>query len=82
MSKFGGKSEVWNHFKQVVGCDNMCRLLSSALSAALVASFIKRILNRFLQLKQLGIVVENVSYNSPHIKKISGLNQVRAHNYS
>ena len=60
----------------------MCQLLLSALSAALVALFIKIILNRFLQFKQLGIVVENVSYNSPHIKKMSGLNQVQAHNYS
>ena len=24
LSKFGGKSEVWNHFKQVVGSDNIC----------------------------------------------------------
>ena len=24
LSKFGGKSEVWTHFKQVVGRDNMC----------------------------------------------------------
>ena len=56
--------------------------LSSASSAALVALFIKIILNRFLQFKQLGIVVENVSYNSPHIKKMSGLNWARAYNYS
>ena len=24
LSKFGGKSEVWSHFKQVVGSDNIC----------------------------------------------------------
>ena len=24
--EFGGESEAWNHFKQVVGSDNMCRL--------------------------------------------------------
>ena len=47
MSKFGGKSEVWSHFKQVVGSDNMSGLLS-LLGVALVALFIKIILNRFL----------------------------------
>ena len=44
----------------------------------LVALFIEIILNRFLQFKQLGIVVENISYYSPHNKKLLGLNQ--AHN--
>lgn len=24
LSKFGGKSEVWKHFKLVVGSDNIC----------------------------------------------------------
>ena len=24
LSKFGGKSEVWNHLKQVAGSDNIC----------------------------------------------------------
>ena len=48
LSKFGGKSEVWNHFKQIMGSDNNVSALSSALSAALVALFIKIILNIFL----------------------------------
>ena len=43
LSKFGGKLEVWNRFKQVVGSDNM-----SALHVAHVALNIKIILNRFL----------------------------------
>ena len=44
MNKFGGKSEVWNHFKQVAGSDSMCVGFLSASSAALVALFIKIIL--------------------------------------
>ena len=61
MSKFGGKWEVWNQFKQVV--TTYVSALSSVLSAAIFALFIKIILNRFLWFKQLRIVVENVSYN-------------------
>ena len=69
LSKFGGKSEVWNHFKQIMGSDNNVSALSSALSAALIALFFTIILNIFLWFKQHVIVVENVIYNSPCIKK-------------
>ena len=49
LSKFRGKSEVWNHLKQAVGSDNnICASCVNALSAALVALLIKIILNRFL----------------------------------
>ena len=69
LSKFGGKSEVWNHFKQIMGSDNNVSAWSSALSVALVALYIKIILNIFPWFKQHGIVAENVIYNSPRIKK-------------
>ena len=56
--------------------------LSSALSVALVALFIKIILNRFLQFKQLGIVVEKSVITAHIFKKMSGLNRAQAHYYS
>ena len=83
VSKFGGKSEVWNHFKQVMGIDNICvGFVECIKCSTLVTLFIKAILNRFLYFKHLEIVVENISNNRPSIKQLSGLNRAWAHNYS